>query len=336
MKNVLYIGNKLSVHGSTVTSIETLGQLLEGDGYIVRYASSEKSKVLRLLDMVLKTFRYSSTTDYVLIDTYSTSNFYYAVIISQLCRMLNLRYIPILHGGNLPKRLASSPKLCELLFKNSFVNIAPSRYLLSTFQNAGFGNITYVPNAITISNFPHKKREILAPKLLWVRSLAAIYNPKMAVEVLKLMKADFPDATLTMVGPDNEELSETLKNEAQKKNLHVTFTGRLEQHQWTSLSQQFDIFINTSRVDNTPYSLIEAAALGMPIVSTNVGGIPYLFKNGEEAILVENANALEMANAIRNLLFDKELSGKIAVNARGLAESFDWQHIRHKWIEILK
>ena len=98
MKSLLYIGNKLSDHGYTSTSIETLGTFLEGEGFHVLYASSKKNKVWRMFEMIIKTIKYAKKVDYVLIDTYSTNNFWYAFIISQLCRIFNLKYIPYPHG----------------------------------------------------------------------------------------------------------------------------------------------------------------------------------------------------------------------------------------------
>ena len=78
--NLLYIGNKLSKHGYTVTSIETLGVLLEKEGYHLYYASSKKNKVIRLLDMIYATIKYRNRVDYVLIDTYSTKNFWKSIV----------------------------------------------------------------------------------------------------------------------------------------------------------------------------------------------------------------------------------------------------------------
>src|SRR6187431_1515693 len=99
MKQVLYIGNKLSKHGITPTTIEILGPLLEKEGYIISYSSAQKNKFLRITAMLWSVF-WHQKSDYVLIDTYSTSNFWYAFATSQLCRILKLKYIPILHGGN--------------------------------------------------------------------------------------------------------------------------------------------------------------------------------------------------------------------------------------------
>ena len=105
MKTILYIGNKLSNKGNNPTLIDTLGKYLESENYKVYYASSQKNKVLRMLDMTTCVLKYAKKTDYVLIDTYSTTNFWYAFLTSQICRIFSTKYIPILHGGMLPSRL---------------------------------------------------------------------------------------------------------------------------------------------------------------------------------------------------------------------------------------
>jgi hypothetical protein len=89
--NILYIGNKLSAHGNNATSIETLGKFLERENYKLFYASSKKNKILRIFHMVYMTLKHSKKVDYVLIDTYSTSNFCYTVVISQLSRFFKLK-----------------------------------------------------------------------------------------------------------------------------------------------------------------------------------------------------------------------------------------------------
>jgi len=133
-KKILYIGNKLSKHGSTTTSIETLGEFLENEGYEVFYSSSKKNKTLRMLGMIFSTIRYAYKVNFVLIDTYSTQNFWYAFIISQLCRIFKLKYITKLHGGDLPNRVEKSRFFCDLIFNNAYIVSAPSDYLIDSFK----------------------------------------------------------------------------------------------------------------------------------------------------------------------------------------------------------
>ncbi|MES2544057.1 MAG: glycosyltransferase family 4 protein [Bacteroidota bacterium] len=336
MKHLLYIGNKLSKHGSNSTSIETMGNLFESEGFQVDYASSYRNKSLRMLNMIYSTIRLRNKVEYVLIDVYSTTNFWYAFIISQLCRFFRLKYIPKLHGGNLPNRLDNNPKLCKMVFNNAYINIAPSNYLLTAFQKRGFFNIKYIPNAIEIQNYKFKDRNVIEPKLLWVRSFAPIYNPEMAIKVLATLLEKYPEATLSMVGPDKNGCLVKCKKMAYNLGLKINFPGKLSKNEWTTLSQEYDIFINTTHFDNTPVSVIEAMALGLAVVTTNVGGIPYLLKNNTEAIKVNDNDVEAMVEGIEKLIDEPCFFKEITRNARVKSESFDWNSIKQEWLEILK
>jgi len=334
-KSILYIGNKLSKHGKTLTNIETLGLLFESEGHKVFYASSKKNKLLRLLDMMAKTIRHRRV-DYVLIDTYSTVNFWYAFVISQLCRLMNVRYLPILHGGNLPVRLTKNPRLCRMIFKPAYRNIAPSDYLLEAFKDKGFAPVVHIPNTIEIGKYAFKPRPVIRPKLLWVRSLAAIYNPEMALKVLQDLKNDFPDAVLCMVGPDKGHKRKSLQQMAESLQSEVEFTGKLSKKGWINRAADYDIFINTTHFDNMPVSVVEAMALGLPVVSTNVGGLIFLLKHQETALLVNDNDAVAMADAIRELIKNPEATQQMISNAAAFVQNFDWAAVRYKWDEILK
>lgn len=334
--SLLYIGNKLSKKGSTITSIETLGGLLMQEGYTVYMASSVTNKYMRFLDMLWKTLKYSRSIQVVLIDTYSTQNFQYAVAIANLCRLLRVPYIPILRGGDLPKRLLKSKLACYKLFKGAFTNVAPSMYLFEAFKAEGYTNLTYIPNTIELKNYPFLKRTSTAPKLLWVRSFSEIYNPKLALDVLALLKNKGLDASLCMVGPEKDGSLQACKQLARNKNLPVRFTGMLSKEAWISLSTDYDIFINTTNFDNTPVSVIEAMALGLPVVSTNVGGIPFLLEHDKNALLVPPNNSELFVQAIVALVTNAERACFIAKNARDTVELFDWQKVKHSWNTLLK
>ena len=335
MKSLLYIGNKLSDHGYTSTSIETLGTFLEAEGFTVYYASSKKNKVLRLLEMMVKTFKYSKKVDYVLIDTYSTRNFWYALIVSQLCRVLKLKYIPKLHGGNLPNRIMRSRFFSNLIFNNAYVNIAPSYYLFEAFKKCGYTNLKYIPNTIEIKLYTSPSKEFNQPKILWVRSFAKIYNPLMAVKVFIKVKNIFPDAKICMVGPKKDDsLAKTIKY-AKKNNVEVVVTGRLSKKEWIELSKEYNVFINTTHFDNTPISVIEAMALGLAVVSTNVGGIPYLLEHDVNALLVNDDDIAEMTNQINRLFTEPNLAQNLAEKGRESVMSFDWELVKNQWIELL-
>ncbi|WP_299116156.1 glycosyltransferase family 4 protein [uncultured Winogradskyella sp.] len=334
MKNVLYIGNVLSNKGKTVTSIEVLGNFLSGL-YHVKTASNKSNKILRLLDMTMLVLNNKNKTDYVLIDTYSTANFYYALIIAQICKWFNIKYIPILRGGDLESRLIKNPKMSQAIFKYAYKLIAPSSFLKTIFNKYGYSDITFIPNTIEINRYKFKNREIDTIKLLWVRSFAELYNPKMAVLVLKQLIEKGYKTQLTMVGPDNDGTLSKVKHLAEENNVKVNFTGKLSKKDWLALSEKSNIFINTTNFDNTPVSVIEAMALGLPVVSTNVGGLPNLIIDKKEGILVPPTNVEEMVDQIINLKKDKKLKDSMVINARKKVEQFDWEVVKPKWEALL-
>jgi glycosyltransferase involved in cell wall biosynthesis len=335
LKNILYIGNQLSQKDKTETTIDTLGALLQSEGYNVSKTSTKKNKALRLLDMLLHVIKHRKSVDYVLIDTYSTTNFYYAYFCGRLCHYFKLKYIPILHGGSLPSRLRHSPKLSRQLFDNALINVAPSQYLMSSFNAEGFYNITHIPNSIALEKYQFNKRSITDIRLLWVRSFSNIYNPKLAIQILKALKEDHLSASLCMIGPDNDGSLKETRAFAKKMNVEVEFTGKLSKAEWHKKSEAFNVFINTTTIDNTPVSVIEAMALGLPVISTNVGGLSYLIQNENDGVLVESNNTDAFKNAIIKLKTDATLLSKIVTNARDKAEAFDWEVIKQHWFSVL-
>jgi glycosyltransferase involved in cell wall biosynthesis len=335
-KRIIYVGNNLSNKGFSITSMETLSHLLTSEDYNVIKTSSRKNRFIRFLDMIFTIIYYSKKTDFVLIDTYSTLNFWYAFLVSQICRILKLKYIPILHGGNLPSRLKANPWLCNLIFKNAYKNVAPSKYLFSFFSSKYSHNLITIPNALEIENYEFKARNYEEPKLLWVRSISPIYNPKMALKVLFELKKVYPNAELTMVGPDNMNYKKECEIFAKELKIKVNFTGLLTKSEWILLSKSHNFFINTSNFDNMPVSVLEAMALGLPVISTNVGGIPFLLEDQKNALLVEKEDSSAMVSSIIKLMRNFDITNKIIEEARKDIENFDWQKVKSQWIELLK
>ena len=335
-RRIVYIGNDLAKRSKYNSMMETLSTYLENEGFMLIKSSSKKNVLLRLIAMLTTVIKYRKA-DYILIDTFSTLNFYYALVISQLSRILKIPYIPILHGGNLPNRLKKNSYYSKLIFNNSYLNVAPSNYLKKEFEKYDY-EVLFIPNVIPIVSYDFKKRDILFPKLLWVRAFHDTYNPTLAVKVLGMLKKTYPEARLCMIGPEKDNSYSQTLDLIEKMNLKesVLITGVLPKEEWHEKSKEYDILINTTNIDNTPVSIIEAMPLGLTIVSTNVGGIPFLIDHKEEGILVPKNNPKEMTDAIIALLtapFDHQ---DMIYKARKKAERFDWSIVRNEWLRILK
>jgi glycosyltransferase involved in cell wall biosynthesis len=205
------------------------------------------------------------------------------------------------------------------------------------FRDAGF-KIEIIPNALDLSMYPFKKRAVIQPRILWVRAFDKIYNPVLAIKSLRLVLDQFPSASLTMVGPVKDSSYEKCVEYVKQYQLEkaVNFRGLLNRDQWIEESSDFDIFINTTTIDNQPVSLLEAMALGFLVISTKVGGIPFLIDQDKNGFLFPSNDEKALADQILVLLaMSEEMRGEVSSRAREFAEQFDWQRIESKWLALL-
>lgn len=329
---ILYIGNDFSTSTNYTTTQDVLSQNLRSEGCDVKTVSSYRNYLMRILHIVWSILIHKKSS-IIIIDVFSTNYFYLVAIATYFARVRKIKYITILHGGDLPNRLDKSSRISKKIFNNSFFNIAPSGYLKSEFDKRGY-TTTLIPNTIDISLYPKHSIDI-SPTLLWVRSFRQLYNPIMAIEVVKILKKSFNNVQLCMIGPFKDNSIYSVRNKIKEYQLesNIEITGVMSKRDWIKKSKNFSFFINTTNIDNTPVSVIEAMALCKIIISTKVGGIPFLLKDGVTAHLVSNNDAEAMANRIKETI--DEQNSELQLNARKMAESFDWSVVRNQWIQIL-
>lgn len=332
---IVYVGNMLSKHGSSINFMELLVPKLQ-EVFDVRSASSKRNRIVRLLEMMFCVILNRRRCKVVLIDTYSTSAFWYAYFVSIICRVYSIPYVPVLHGGNLPVRFLKDAGKVGPFLRNSDRVISPSLYLQDFFQREGF-SIQFVPNFLEIDRYTYVPRPIVQPRILWVRAFQKIYNPMLAVLVLRSLVKTHPNAKLCMVGAVKDDSFEEVKRAIFEFNVseNIQFTGILSKQEWIRVAEDYDIFINTTTIDNMPISVIEAMALGLPVVSTKVGGIPYLIEDGVEGLLTEPGSADSMVAAIKMLIDDPVMASAIARRARSKVERYSWENVKGQWFEHL-
>ena len=204
-------------------------------------------------------------------------------------------------------------------------------FLAGEIQRLGF-EIRVIPNVIELRTYPFRPRRNVSPKLFWMRSFHPIYNPQMALEAFAMVKQKNPDATLVMAGVD-KGLENAVKDLSWDMGLcdSVRFPGFLDERSKIREFSEADIYLNTNRIDNMPVSIVEACAMGVAVVATDVGGVSHLIKNEVNGMLVADNDPKEMAAAIEKLLADPDLTERLSRNGRLLAERSDWNNVRNAW-----
>lgn len=303
----------------------------------IKSYSAFENKLLRMSEMIFRFFLNGLSSDLILIDVFSTWNFYFAYIISLLCILFNKDYVLVLRGGNLPARFKNSKKMLHRIFNDAKHIIAPSHYLKTFFEKEGY-KILYIPNIIDLQVYNFQTRNPVAPTILNIRGFGKIYNPQMTVRAIDKVREDCPSVRLSLLGSDYADgtLTETedLINELGLEN-HIEIIGKMTRDEWITYSQNFDIMVSNPIIDNTPVSVIEGMALGLLIISTDVGGISYLLTDKVNSLLVPSNDHIYLAAAIRQLIEHPDLASKLQTDARKKAEEFSWEKIKPLWEKIL-
>lgn len=334
--SILLVGNFLSDTGSRGVT-ENLAEELRARGAHVRMTSRQPGRIARLLDMVRTTWRSRQQCDVAVVDLYSGPAIVWAAAVCLVWRLAGKSYIFTLHGGNLPTFSARWPRLMRWVLHSAAAVTVPSPYLLDQMRTYR-ADLRLHPNGVNLDHHTFRPRAHVRPNLVWVRSFHHTYNPCMAVEVLAEVRRDFPEAALTMIGPDKGDGSRQATEAAAERlgvRDRVTFTGRVDARDVPAWLDRADIFLNTTNVDNTPVSVIEAMASGLGVVSTDVGGLPYLVQHEKEALLVPRADIAAMAAAVRRILRDPACAARLSSAARARAAQFDWSAVIPQWQRLL-
>lgn len=334
--SVLLVGNFLSATKGIRSLCEDFALGLKAEGWSVITTSSCPGRVARLLDFVLTVWQRRNRYKVAQVDVYSGLAFVWAELVCWVLRVVRKPYILTLRGGNLPTFARGSDHRVRSLLQSASAVTAPSKFLFEQMRQYR-EDIIVLPNQLYLTRYSFSVREHPAPKLIWLRSFHDIYNPSLAVRVVSLLTKDFPGVLLSMIGPDKGDGSlESTRNLALKLGVvdRITFPGPVPKDTIDHWFNQGDIFLNTTRVDNMPVSVLEAMACGLCVVSTNVGGIPYLLEDECDALLVPDGDHVAMATAVQRLLTEDGLAKRLSKNGRQKAEQFSWPNILLKWEKL--
>ena len=205
--------------------------------------------------------------------------------------------------------------------------IVPSRFLERVFE-ARKMRVQIVPNIVDLARFHPSDRVERGWHVVVARNLEDIYDIPTALRAFAVVHRQHPHARLTVVGSGPALIMlERLADELALRGA-VTFTGRLDNARMADVYRSADIALNSSRVDNMPISLLEAMASGVPIVSTNAGGIPDMVDDGKTALLVPVGDWQAMAEAALRVLENAQLASSLRAAGIEAAQRYTWKAVR--------
>jgi glycosyltransferase involved in cell wall biosynthesis len=213
-------------------------------------------------------------------------------------------------------------------------NVVPSRFLVDVFR--GFGiDATIIPNIVDMERFTFRERDPLRPRLVSTRNFEALYNVAATIRAFGIVQDRWPEASLTLVGGGSQEAE--LRALVSALGLqHVQFVGRVKPDEIAGFYAANDIYIQSPNIDNMPTSVIEAFASGLPVVSTEAGGIPAILTHGEHGLLAHLADYEALGHHVVRLLDHPDYARGLARAAHATCHAYTWSEAREHWVRAYR
>lgn len=260
---------------------------------------------------------------------------YFSFLLAPLPAVMVARLLgkPVLvnyRSGQAPDHLGRS-SLARFVLSNTSANVVPSKYLVDVFERLGLRALV-VHNIVDTTRFKFRRRDPLRPKLLSARNLEPLYNIECTLRAFRIVQDQYPDATLTVVGEGTE--GHQLRKLAHTLDLRVEFAGKVAHDEIAPYFDRADIYLQTPNIDNMPVSVLEAFASGLPVVSTNAGGVPYIVDDGVQGLLAPVGDHAAIARQVLRILEEPGLSDRLTTAALRGCALYSWSTVRDQWMSV--
>ena len=193
--------------------------------------------------------------------------------------------------------------------------------------------IDVIPNGVDLDRFgpaeTNERSDIL--KLVTVGRLSVTKRVGMLIDAVETLHRDGCKVHFTIVG--GGQMQQQLKKIVLGRSLSdiIEITGRISAENMPQLYRQNDIFVSASMQEGMSNAMLEAMASGLPIITTRCEGVEELI--ADNGLVVEQANAEQIANAVRKLADDRQAHKQMSIAARKRAEKFSWNKAALSYIE---
>jgi len=233
------------------------------------------------------------------------------------------------HSGEAPDHLRRS-FIAAAVLRAVERNVVPSTFLRDVFEGHGI-RAEVIPNVADLDRFSYRIRDPLRPRVVSTRNFEAHYNVACTLRAFARLQTRFPDATLTLVGAGPEERA--LRSQVASLGLrNVTFAGRVAPAEMPRYYADADIYVQTPAIDNMPVSVLEAFASGLPVVSTDVGGVPGMLRDGVHGLLAPDDDDASIADHMIALLENPDEARQLASAALETCRRYVWPVVREQWL----
>jgi L-malate glycosyltransferase len=267
------------------------------------------------------------------IHVYSASYYSYllsVVPIVLLGRLYGKKILLNYHSGEAEDHLANWRLTALPIIRLADTVVVPSGYLVDVFARFGV-TARAIHNVVELEVFRYRERHPIRPVFLTSRLHEPLYNVPCVLRAFRLIQDKYPDASLTVAGdgwmrPELEQLARDLELR------NTTFVGRVPWGDMPDMYDAADVYLTATDIDNMPGSVIECLSCGLPVVTTDAGGVPYIVTHEETALIVPRGDHHALAASAIRLLEDDALAVRLGRNGREACRKFTWPEVRDAWL----
>ena len=329
---ILLIANYVKGHGGISVQVELLRDLLREDGVDVDIFTLKGSFLYRLLSPA-RLLSVGRKYDVFHIHACSYFGFLPAIVGIFVGRLLKKRILLTYHGGDLGDYIRKYKLIVKPSLLKTDANIVLSQFLGDIFDEYGLPYVV-MPNIMRMRNV-YRDRERLQPHFICIRSMTPPYNIPCILRAYERFKVHHPEASLTLLG-DGSERSKLEQFVEDNHIQDVRFVGRVPNEDVYGYLDKSDIMLSSPMVDNMPLSLLEGFSSGLLVISSRVGGVPYMIKDGENGYLFESDNDTELENIMELSIADQERSKSMIKVAYKEMYSYSWSANKDKYYQICR
>lgn len=327
---VLLITNYKKGTGGISGQVEMLRKNLGAEGITADIFNTKGSVLYRLF---CKRILHKKATSYDVLHVHCCSKvgFFPAIVGVSAGKRIGKKVVLTYHGGGAEEFFRKHTRLVRHFLLKTDTNIVLSGFLGRVFDKYQIP-YTIIPNVIELDASCFKQRDQIKPNFISIRTLSPLYNIECILRAFKRVKQQIPEATLKIVGdgPSRAKLEEMVKSEGIRD---VTFVGRIDNTEIYYQLDQADIMLSSPTIDNMPVSILEAFNAGLLVISSNVGGVPYMIEDGVNGLLFSSDNDFVLSSKMLDSVINKEASTQMIEKAHASLQQYSWKKV---WFELSK
>ena len=330
LKKILFISNYKQGLGGISSQVELLHSFLQEDGYKAVIFSTKGSIVKRLWKFIELLF---VVRRYDVLHIHGCSEWgmlpvVYGVIAGKIRRK---RIVVTYHGGAAEDYFARHGAFARRWLKRADKVIVLNGFLKKVFDEHEIPCVI-IPNIVQLREDVYQSKKRIAPKMVSVRHLTDLYRIDLIIRAFEKVVEKYPEATLDILGQGDkrDELERLVVSGLVSR---VRFIGQVENEKIYEYLKANDIMLSAPKTDNMPVSLMEAMNAGVLVISSNVGGVPYMIEHRKTGLLFDG-HADALAEQILWALEHQKESVAMIKAAHEEVRKYSWERVKQQLLPL--